>query len=157
MANRDLELLLVCLTSCLFIRDKFYCLDMLILILKNLSDALPISQIKKNKHKAIHKGVNLTSPVTCYGDSTSSQNQVIFLTWIYIDLVQWWTWKCQELFSNLNDFMTQCCSAPFLLLFLMLFPIPMYIFLPYLFFPICFPSLPCQLASSFKFLLRHKI
>lgn len=67
-------------TSCLSIGDKFYCLDMLILVYKNLSDevnkscALEIMAKKKVNHKVSHKGVNLISLAICYGDSTSSQN-----------------------------------------------------------------------------------
>lgn len=118
--------------------------------------------LKKNKHKATHKDVNFTSPVTCYGDSTSSQNQGILLRWIYIACWVMFSGgpgsaRLREDFSNLNDSMGWCW-APFLLLLLMLFPIPLYIFfLPYLFPPICFPALLFQLASSFGFLLRHKI
>lgn len=68
-------------TSCLYIGDKFYCLDMLILVYKNLSDKvnkscalLIMAKKKKINHEESHKGVNLISLAVCYGDSTSSQN-----------------------------------------------------------------------------------
>ena len=55
MANRDVELLHESVLPAISHRDKFYSLDMLILVYKNLSDkvnkssALLIMDLKKNK------------------------------------------------------------------------------------------------------------
>lgn len=59
-------------TSCLFLGDKFYCLDMLILVYKNLSDevnkscALQIMAKKKKKNKSWREPQRCKLDLTCY-------------------------------------------------------------------------------------------
>lgn len=64
----------VCFTSYLFTGDKFYCLDMLILVYR----ASTMKLIKKKIHKASHKGVNLISTAILY----SAPHLKIWLIWI---------------------------------------------------------------------------